>query len=383
MNLIWAFEFLPKGGQPLDFKSMEESAYLGPIIKTMQECKQSEEFHKEGDVWQHTKLTMEHLRLFATFKEASSANQSILLMSALLHDVGKTLTSKAGPEGITSKGHSVSGARLVRESIIQWNSQGLTSIPFLIREQICNMVLLHMIPGYAMDKEDPLYSIFASSQVVNNNFLATLAMSDLKGRICENEWSKPSDMIQLFSLFCEENECFETPKKFPSDRCRFRYFFERKGHPDYDYFEPVSGQVIVMSGLQAAGKDHIIKTKYPNWNVISLDQTRTDMGMVFGDNEGQVSNSAKEACRMIMRDKQNFIFNATNLIKDIRSKWIRLFRQYHYQITIHYVERPLSVIIEANKKRENKVPEGIILEKVSRMDIPTAMECHNLVLDVE
>lgn len=107
------------------------------------------------------------------------------------------------------------------------------------------------------------------------------------------------------------------------------------------------------------------------------------MDLDFGDNEPAVIQDAREQCKVLMRTKTNFVFNATNIIKDLRTRWISLFRQYRYRITIYYKERPLGVMLEANKNREHTVPESIILEKLKKIDIPTPMECHNLILDID
>ena len=158
--------------------------------------------------------------------------------------------------------------------------------------------------------------------------------------------------------------------------------FSTKGNPEYDYYEPINGIVIIMCGLQASGKDWTIKNKFPEWKVISLDQTRIDMDLDFGDDEPSVIQEAKEQCKILMRSKTNFVFNATNIVKDVRTRWISLFRQYKYKVIIYYKERPLKTILEANRQREYSVPEDVILEKVKKIDIPTEMECHDLILDV-
>jgi predicted kinase len=302
----------------------------------------------------------------------------------LLHDVGKPITTKTEEDVISSKGHSVKGARLARESIIKWNSQGLTNISFKAREHICNLILLHMLPVYLLEKTDPLFSVAASSTVVNNKMLATLVVADIYGRICLEESKEiTKERVDLFAMFCNENKCYTEVYPFVSDRSKFRYFFERKGHPNYDYYEPTNGQVVIMCGLQAAGKDWVIEKKYKDWEIISLDQTRTDLDLDFGDDEPKVIQDAREQCKVLMRNKKNFVFNATNIVKDIRTRWINLFRAYRYHITIHYKERPLDVMLKANKNREKPVPEEVILNKVTKIDIPTEMECHNLIIEVD
>jgi len=382
MNSNIIFEFFPKDGKTINFDGMEKSIYLQPLINNMILCNQSNKFHKEGNVWEHTKMCLKYLLSLHSYKEMTEENQKILFLATLLHDVGKYITTKSEDDIISSKGHSVKGARLTRESIIHWNSDGFTNIPFEYREQICNLVLLHMLPLYLLEKEDPLYSAAASSMVINNHMLSALSLSDIYGRSCDEDLrTKSIEKVDLFTLFCNENKCNFSKYPFVSEKSKFRYFFERKGNPEYDYYEPINGIVIIMCGLQASGKDWTIKNKFPEWKVISLDQTRIDMDLDFGDDEPSVIQEAREQCKILMRSKTNFVFNATNIVKDVRTRWISLFRQYKYKVIIYYKERPLKTILEANRQREYSVPEDVILEKVKKIDIPTEMECHDLILD--
>jgi len=384
MNKELSFEFFPEDGKTIDFVGMSKSIYLSPLIQSMFHCIQEKKYHEEEDVWTHTQMCLINLLESQNYMELTKEQQKILFIATLLHDSGKPITTKTEGSIISSKGHSVKGARLARESIINWNNCGFTNIPFEAREQICNLILLHMLPIYLLEKADPVFSASSSSMVIQNKLLAILSIADTEGRICSVTDKKTAkERIELFVAFCEENKCYESKFPFVSDMSRFRYFFEHKGHPNYDYFEPICGEAIVMCGLQASGKDYVIRNNYQDRKIISLDQTRIDMDLDFGDDEDAVVKSAKEKCRECMRNKVNFVFNATNLIKDVRSKWIRLFRQYKYSITIHYKERPLTTILEANKNREHKVPESVILEKVKKIDVPTLMECHKLILEVE
>jgi predicted kinase len=219
---------------------------------------------------------------------------------------------------------------------------------------------------------------------LKNNLLNILAKVDNLGRICKNQEDQihTCEMTALHKLFCEENDCFDGRKAFQSDRARFRYLFERRGHPNIDWLEKINGEVIMMSGIQGSGKSYIIDKDYKHLPIVGSDETRIDLDMEYGEDEGTILRSVKEQCKVLMREKRDFVFNATCTIKDIRGKWIRLFRDYGYNITIHYVERPLDVTLKANKSREKSVPECVIYEKFAKLDVPTLLECHKLILSV-
>ena len=46
------------------------------------------------------------------------------------------------------------------------------------------------------------------------------------------------------------------------------------------------------------------------------------------------------------------------------------------------IEKPLKQTLENNRNREEVVPESVIYEKLSRLDVPTLTECHELELEV-
>jgi len=75
---------------------------LGPMADTPQ----SPYYHAEGDVANHTRLTV----------EACPADcDPDLLWAALLHDIGKPPTTRVNREKISSRGHERTGAELAAE----------------------------------------------------------------------------------------------------------------------------------------------------------------------------------------------------------------------------------------------------------------------------
>lgn len=363
----------------IDFDKMElDFAFVKDLIN----CVQGVKYHSEGNVWIHTKMSLECLLDIKEYQELDEKEKSIVFLAVLLHDIGKPYTTKEEEDQITSKKHSVVGARKSRE--ILWGLNSYLEVSWDVRENVSNLILLHMLPVYFLNKQDPFYSVYASSYVIKNKWLYILSLADSRGRICLDEKDKETaeEAIELFSMFCKENGCYENEKSFPSVNAKFRYFFERNGSPDFDRFEEDKGEVIIMSGLSGSGKSYDIKKLYNSLQIIGLDETRGNLDLRYGEDEDEVLRSAKEQCKELMRKNINFVFNATNLVKDRRSKWIRLFRQYGYKITIHYVEKTLKQTLKQNKNREAVVPESVILERFERIDIPTQLECHNLILNV-
>lgn len=354
-----------------------------PFVEALVACPQDKKYHAEGDVWEHTKLCLEALPDIEGFSDLPEKEKQILWLATLLHDIGKPITTKEQEDEITSRKHCLIGAKMARD--ILWDTDtSWFKVDWDIREAVSNLVLLHMLPVHFIDKADPLYSICASSYLVKNNLLYILSMADNAGRLCSREYKTPSEeAVRFFRSYCEENDCYNNPKHFLSEPARFRYFYERNGHPDFDRYEEFRGEAVMMSGIQGVGKSHVIKKNYLDKVIIGLDETRELLKVKFGKDEGEVFRTTKDFCLQLMREKKNLVFNATNTTRDARRKWIDLFRAYGYYVIIHYVETPIKVALKNNKKRKAFVPENVILSKFRDMEVPTPLECHHLILETK
>lgn len=375
----WAFDIADRAYEQ---RSIDWDALLRlfPILDVMKGIEQSPKYHREGNVFNHTKMVVEQMIESDSWRIQDRYSRSILFLSALFHDVGKIDKTIEEDGVLTSSGHSASGARLIRQ--ILWDYDGGLKVPFEVRECVTSMALLHMLPVYLLDKEDPLFSVCASSLTVCNRWLAILAAADTIGRICDYSDTNDSlSAISLFSDFCKENDCYLNCKVFQSDHTKFLYFFEGKGHPDLNRYHDCKGTVHIMSGLPGAGKDTYIK-KNLALPIVGLDDLREEMNVKVAEKEGEVSQLAKERCREYMRKGQDFVYNATNLIKHTRGRWIRLFNQYNYRIEIHYIEPSFTTLMRQNLGREKSVPEGIVRVMFRKIEPPTLLECHNLHLVV-
>ena len=64
----------------------------------------------------------------------------------------------------------------------------------------------------------------------------------------------------------------------------------------------------------------------------------------------------------------------------MRQRWSDLFADYSARVEIVYLEPPLNTILGRNKRRENFVPEKVILRLLEKLEVPTATECHGLTI---
>jgi predicted kinase len=341
-------------------------------VRALQGCQQDAVHHAEGDVWIHAKMVCEAVIANKNWRVLSEENRAIVFIASLMHDIGKPGCTRVEDDGrITSRGHSKRGEIMARE--ILWRME----VPMLIREQIVNLIRFHQIPFFLIDNQNAQRKLFEVSQTARCDLLAQVTEADARGRFCADQ-QRLLDNIALFTNFAEEQNCLSTPRKFLSEHSRFLYFQKEDRDPDYLAFDDTGSEVIVMSGLPGAGKDHWIKTNAPDLPVISLDALRVVMKIKPTANQGAVVVKAREMAREYLRRKQNFIWNATNISRQMREHSLSLCAAYNARIRIVYVETSAEKLFEQNRLREASVPNSVINKLISRWETPDVTEAHEV-----
>lgn len=371
-SATWTFPFCPEPPDcSIDWNSIQTHL---DWIDNLKGCQQDPIYHAEGDVLIHTKMVCEALIYSPNWRQLPQQERSMLFAAALLHDVAKPAFTKIEENGrISSKGHARQGARMVRQILSQFDPP----VQFSIRETVCAIVQFGSLPIWLLDKPNPQQSVIKVSQVVRCDFLALLAEADVRGRHCADK-QELLDKIELFREFCQENNCLNSPRQFPSAHSRFIYFRKDNGNPDYEAFDDTRCEVILMSGLPGSGKDYWIKENRPELPIISLDALRKEMNVPPDETPGNVIMEAKNRAREYMRLGRSFIWNATNTTKQMRQQLIIFFADYQARIRIVYLEVPLEEVLRRNRSRPTAVPETVIRKLAARLDIPDITEAHQV-----
>ncbi len=346
-----------------------------PWAQAMAACGQDAGWHSEGDVWTHTKMVCAQLPGFEGWSLLTPHERTVLIFTALFHDSGKPVTSVIEPitGRVTSPKHALKGEHLCRSALRDLGCDLTT------REEITRLVRFHGRPPFLLEKPDPAHEVVSLSWLVSNKLLYLFALADTRGRKTA-EMSRPEENLQFWKLVAEENDCFEQPYPFANDQARFLFYRQKEPNLHYVPFEDYRSTVTMMSGLPGSGKDTWLATNRPDLPVVSLDGVRSELEIDPTDDQGEVVQVGRERCREFLRSGRSFAFNATNLLRLTRQRWIDLFADYQARIEIVYVEPPLSVILDQNKRRERPVPEKVLRGLAARCEPPTSTEVHCLLI---
>ena len=138
---------------------------------------------------------------------------------------------------------------------------------------------------------------------------------------------------------------------------------------------PPKGAVILAIGLPGSGKSSWFKRN--NISPLSSDMLRQ---VLFDDAQEQrfqdlVFSNLRSMlkARLIARRPLNYV-DATNLTPHERSSWVKLAKDYGYEVQAVYFDVPLEVCLERNRRRQRVVDEDIMRRMASKLKPPTFEE---------
>ena len=342
-----------------------------PWVAPMASCPQDPEHHAEGDVWTHTKMVCEALVALPAWQALPPVDREVVFAACLLHDIAKPATTRIDDDGrIRQPGHSPRGAVMVREML--W----LLGAPPELRERVAALVRTHQIPFFLIEEKDPRRRAAQISQTVRCDHLAQVTLADALGRVCRDQ-QRLLDNIALFTEFCAEHGCLAQPWPFASDHSRFLYFRSPDRDPGYAAHDDTRCEMVLMSGLPGSGKDHWIahNTDLP---VISLDALRETMDATSTGNQGAVIQAAREQAREYLRRGQSFVWNGTNLSRDMRGRAIELAAAYNARIRVVFLDTTYKRLVRQNRDRGATVPLAAILRMLRLWEPPDLSEAHRV-----
>jgi predicted kinase len=145
--------------------------------------------------------------------------------------------------------------------------------------------------------------------------------------------------------------------------------------PPVESARPSRGVVVLAIGLPGSGKSSWFKRH--NITPLSSDLLRA---LLFDDPTEQrfqdliFSNlRSMLKARLIARRPMNYV-DATNLTPHERSGWIKLAKDYGYEVQAVFFDVPVEVCLARNQRRERKVPEDAMRRMAGKLKQPTFEE---------
>jgi predicted kinase len=138
---------------------------------------------------------------------------------------------------------------------------------------------------------------------------------------------------------------------------------------------PPKGIVVLAIGLPGSGKSSWFKRH--NVVPLSSDMVRS---LLFDDVREQrfqdlVFSNLRSMlkARLIAKRPMNYV-DATNLTPQERQHWIKLARDYNYEVHAVFFDVPLEVCIDRHQRRDRVVPEDIMRRMAAKLKAPSFQE---------
>lgn len=346
------------------------------LMENLKGSPQDPIWHAEGDVATHTQMVVKEMVSQPGFIKESPSAQDLLYRTALLHDIGKPACTQYEGGRIRNHGHSRRGAILARGLMY---GEGYNP---MMREQICTLVRLHMTPVHAPDtaEDEVQMRILRGSLSLRMRWLLMLARADNRGRESIEKHDTSAFNIDYFEEMVRERECLDSPFKFANAHSRVLYFCGKTANPRFQAFDDTKTEMVMMAGLPGSGKTTWIKKNLPDHAIVSLDEIRNELGVESGENQSRVIAQAREEAKVYLRRHQPFVFDATNLVSDLRQFWLQLAASYKAKVSIVYLEVPFGELMKRNKERpaNQRVPESAIQKMMNRWEMPDISEAHSI-----
>lgn len=352
----------------LDWQAITEAV---PEVAALQGYPQDPTHHGEGDVWVHTKMVCEALVSDAEWQALPPNHRRSAFWTAVLHDIGKPATTRMVDGRLSSRGHSKRGEIMARQLL--WR----LGLSIGEREQIAARIAHHLIPFFLLERDDPVRLAARISLATRCDWLAMQARADANGRIAP-DLQRLLDNVELFREFARDAGCLASPVDFANAHSRFEYFRRQGRDPAYAAYDDTRLTVTLMSGLPAAGKDTWIAEHMAGAPVVSLDAIRADLSVAPDKPQGKVIQEARERARRYLRSSEDFVWNATNLSRQLRQNCTGLFADYNARIRIVYLEAPPDVLDARNAQRTSPVPGKVIARMLERWEVPDLTEAHEV-----
>lgn len=174
-------------------KRPEMQVFPFVYLSRLEDVEQSPVHHPEGNVWRHTLLVVDQ----AASRRDRSENPRVFMWAALLHDIGKAVTTRLRKGRITAYDHDKAGEKLAVEFLEACGQEEdfVRAVSALVR--------WHMQPLFVI-KNLPFADIGKMKKEVSVQEIALLTLCDRLGRTGEMDVAQEEDRIKLFVEKCRK-----------------------------------------------------------------------------------------------------------------------------------------------------------------------------------
>lgn len=367
----------------VDFEKAETCEELKEYITQLKKCGYHHLWHNEANAYEHCKMVHNAMLEICEKNKIAYLERKILLVSAFLHDIGKSHKGELKEDGDWSfPMHAYYGEHIVRTLL--WNES------IEIREAICFFVRNHMKPYYIPEAKDIKKSLLTLAYecpflptITTVKNLILLKEADCKGAIKAQEDGYMDILNQVREKAIELGIHNDYVRKY------FKTPIEKYNYFHNTHIENPPFTVYVMIGICGSGKSTFIANHLSQYPIVSRDIIRVELGLIQEgekkalkqEDELNVTKKALELYKAYCENNQTFVIDDINLYRKYRNEIKSSLQKYNANIEYIYVEA--DDFESVFKRREGQVSSKAILRMQQYMEFPLYIECTKLTIATE
>lgn len=366
---------------------------LSPFLDWLSQLEvtpQDKIWHPEGNVFIHTSLVLQEMQKIIREEGFTPHECLILNLAAVLHDIGKAVTTRFKDGRIVSPRHATWGRDYLA---LRLRSAGLSGE---VVRGVMGLVGHHHDPKHLVLQDSPAQAYRRLARITDVRLLYWLERADLQGRWATDLQEQLED-LELFRMACEELDLWEEDpyRKWLEPLVHESEYVQQSAIYDHEQglihspeeaiprsyrWRERPSELLVVCGLSGSGKSTWIRENCLDHTVISMDDLREDMAGDRADQtlNGQVWQKAREDLKKALRQGEKVVWDACNIRKLSRERLITIGLDYHAWVKLVVFHGSAEQAIKQNSMREAAVPAGVIGAQLEGFQFPEVSEAHEV-----
>jgi predicted kinase len=377
------------------------------LLHELAHTPQDPEWHAEGDVATHTALVLEECfdLLAGPASHLPPERRLALVLGALLHDIGKPLTTRMDVinerERIVSPHHTDRGCSYAAYRLLE------LGLPYQVTQVVLGLIRHHHDPRRLVDRGSPTHVYRRLARLADLELLYLLEVADIRGRHSADRDAQ-LEAIEFFRLVAEEDGLWNNPDPYEEWRqvvntelagwdAATRELVLAQGIRDAEEgliatpYEAIARgyahrdgfpRFVLLCGPSGAGKSTWAAEHLPGYHLVSLDQLREQLAGKRSNQSqnGQVRQVAREQLKHHLRRRDGVVWDATSLRRDFRRPLLQLGFDYGAHVTLAVFHLSEEEILQRNEARVAAVPRAVLRRQIDSFEWPSATEAHRVLL---
>jgi predicted kinase len=362
------------------------------LLAHMEATPQNPQYHREGSVLAHTRYVLQqYLAHEATF-ELSEDEKQILYWAAILHDVGKTVTTIWEQGRHRSPGHERAGIPFAQEILL-----ARPEVSAHNRRRILDLVRWHGLPLRFGQSQQPIEVVKRLGTRTDLRLLGIFAFCDFMGRDCDD---KPEvlAMIHQFKDVDAARAEFEMGRLSELEAAAAGWNMRHKNAvwnaykikdmrllqklmeaPLKSELETRGQRVTIVFGPPLSGKSTWLDRQYPDHFRVSLHEHALDNRLI--GNEYLLARKLiefKHLLQIYLNRHRHVILESRDLEESIRLRLADTIRTMMVELDYVVIESGLETLQIRNAGTETPMDEELLKKLYHSMDLIHPWEAHNI-----